>query len=83
MLGNLWSEFPDCLMQTHLSEQEEEIHWVKNLFPNATNYLNVYEQFDLVRENSIFGHCIHLSDKELDILQEKFFSCTVLHQTFL
>ena len=70
-LGNLWSEFPDCLMQTHLSEQEEEIHWVKNLFPNATNYLNVYEQFDLVRENSIFGHCIHLSDKELDILQER------------
>ena len=70
-LGNLWSEFPDCLMQTHLSEQEEEIHWVKNLFPNAKNYLNVYEQFDLVRENSIFGHCIHLSDKELDILQER------------
>ena len=70
-LGNLWSEFPDCLMQTHLSEQEEEIHWVKSLFPNAKNYLNVYEQFDLVRENSIFGHCIHLSDKELDILQER------------
>ena len=70
-LGNLWSEFPDCLMQTHLSEQEEEIHWVKNLYPNAKNYLNVYEQFDLVRENSIFGHCIHLSDKELDILQER------------
>ena len=70
-LGNLWSEFPDCLMQTHLSEQEEEIHWVKNLFPNAKNYLNVYEQFDLVRENSIFGHCIHLSVKELDILQER------------
>ena len=70
-LGNLWSEFPDCLMQTHLSEQQEEIHWVKNLYPNSTNYLNVYEQFDLVRENSIFGHCIHLSDKELDILQER------------
>ena len=70
-LGNLWSEFPDCLMQTHLSEQEEEIHWVKNLYPNSKNYLNVYEQFDLVRENSIFGHCIHLSDKELDILQER------------
>ena len=70
-LGNLWSEFPDCLMQTHLSEQQEEIHWVKNLYPNSKNYLNVYEQFDLVRENSIFGHCIHLSDKELDILQER------------
>ena len=70
-LGNLWSEFPDCLMQTHLSEQQEEIHWVKNLYPNSKNYLNVYEQFNLVRENSIFGHCIHLSDKELDILQER------------
>ena len=32
-LGNLWSEFPDCLMQTHLSEQQEEIHWLKIYFP--------------------------------------------------
>ena len=70
-LGKLWSEFSDCRMQTHLSEQKEEINWVNELYPNAENYLNVYEEFDLVRENSIFGHCIYLSEKELRILEEK------------
>ena len=58
-------------MQTHLSEQKEATNWVNELHPNAENYLNVYEEFDLVRENSIFGHCIYLSEKELRVLEEK------------
>ena len=70
-LGNLWTEHPDCIMQTHLSEQLEEINWVKELYPKSENYLSVYEKFNLVRENSIFGHCIHLSEKELEILEER------------
>jgi guanine deaminase len=32
-LGALWREHPDCLMQTHLSEQTDEIAWVKDAFP--------------------------------------------------
>ena len=70
-LGNLWSEHPDCIMQTHLSEQLEEINWVKELYPKAENYLSVYDKFNLVRENSIFGHCIHLSERELETLEER------------
>lgn len=34
-LGALWAENPDCLMQTHLSEQVDEIAWVASLFPTA------------------------------------------------
>jgi len=34
-LGALWAENPDCLMQTHLSEQVAEIAWMKELFPKA------------------------------------------------
>ena len=63
ILGNLWEEHPDCLMQTHLSEQEEEVRWVKKLFPNIKSYLEVYDKFNLVKEKSIFGHCIHLQKK--------------------
>ena len=43
----------------------------KTAISKAKNYLSVYEKFNLVRENSIFGHCIHLSEKELEILEEK------------
>ena len=69
-LGHLWSKYPDCLMQTHLAEQPEEIKWVKQLYPDSTDYLNVYEKFGLVGKKSLFGHSIYLSEREIDCLRE-------------
>ncbi|MEM6478593.1 MAG: guanine deaminase [Pseudomonadota bacterium] len=69
-LGALWAEHPDCLMQTHLSEQREEIAWVKELFPDARDYLDVYERFSLVGERALFGHAIHLEAREIDRLRD-------------
>ncbi len=69
-LGALWSEHPDCLMQTHLSEQLDEIEWVAQLFPDARDYLDTYEKFGLLREGGLFGHAIHLTDREKDRLRE-------------
>jgi len=63
-LGALWAERPDCLMQTHLSEQLEEIAWVAELFPDSGDYLDTYEAFGLVGERALFGHAIHLSARE-------------------
>ncbi|KPQ08196.1 MAG: guanine deaminase [Rhodobacteraceae bacterium HLUCCA12] len=63
-LGALWAEFPDCLMQTHLSEQSEEIAWVRALFPEARDYLDVYERFGLIGRGALFGHAIHLEPRE-------------------
>ena len=63
-LGSLWSEFPHCLMQTHLSEQTEEIEAVKRLFPRADDYLDVYETFGLAGRRALFGHAIHLTAEE-------------------
>ncbi len=70
VLGDLWSEHPDCLMQTHLSEQTDEIDWVKSLFPQARDYLDTYEAFGLLGENGIYGHAIHLEPREIDRLSE-------------
>jgi cytosine/adenosine deaminase-related metal-dependent hydrolase len=47
-MGALWAAHPDCLMQTHLSEQVDEIAWVKSLFPSARDYLDTYEAFGLL-----------------------------------
>jgi len=69
-LGALWAEHPDCLMQTHLSEQLDEIEWVANLFPNARDYLDTYEQFGLLGKGGLFGHAIHLTPREKDRLRE-------------
>ncbi len=69
-LGGLWTERPDCLMQTHLSEQTDEIAWVKTLFPEARDYLDTYEQTGLLGENGLYGHAIHLEPREIDRLSE-------------
>jgi guanine deaminase len=64
VLGALWREYPDCLMQTHLSEQHDEIAWVRALFPQSRDYLDTYEAQGLLREGAVYGHAIHLTDRE-------------------
>ena len=69
-LGALWAEHPECLMQTHLSEQTDEIAWVRELFPKARDYLDTYETFGLLGERGLYGHAIHLEPREMDRLAE-------------
>ncbi len=69
-LGALWREHPDCLMQTHLSEQTDEIAWVRDLFPQSRDYLDTYEAQGLLREGAVYGHAIHLTARERDRLTE-------------
>ncbi len=69
-LGALWAEHPDCLMQTHLSEQQPEIAWVRELFPQARDYLDTYEAFGLLGPRGLYGHSIYLEDREIDRLAE-------------
>ena len=69
-LGALWREYPDCLMQTHLSEQTDEIAWVRDLFPQSRDYLDTYEAQGLLREGALYGHAIHLTDREKSRLIE-------------
>jgi guanine deaminase len=69
-LGALWAEHPDCLMQTHLSEQLPEIDWVRGLYPEARDYLDTYETHGLIGPRAAFGHAIHLAPREIDRIAE-------------
>ena len=69
-MGALWAEHPDCLMQTHLSEQPDEIAWVRKLFTNARDYLDTYEGHGLLGPRAVFGHAIHLEPREISRLTE-------------
>ena len=69
-LGQLWAEHPECLMQTHLSEQVDEIEWVRALFPEARDYLDTYERYGLLGARGVYGHAIHLEPREKDRLKE-------------
>lgn len=69
-MGALWSENPSCLMQTHLSEQTDEIEWVRSLYPEARDYLDTYERYGLAGPGALFGHAIHLEPREISFLRE-------------
>jgi guanine deaminase len=68
--GQLLAKLPGALMQTHISESAGEIALVKQLFPNARDYTDVYDRFGLLGPRSLFAHGIHLSEREAQRLYE-------------
>lgn len=62
--ARLWREHPGVYLQTHLSENVGELAWVRELFPEAKRYLDVYEKYELFGPRSIFGHCIHIDEQD-------------------
>jgi guanine deaminase len=70
LAGKLLEEFPDVYLHTHLSENVDEVAWVKELFPDSTGYLDVYDRAGLVRDRSVFAHGVQLTDQEFQRLSE-------------
>ena len=63
--GTLWREHPDVLVQTHIAENRREIEWTAELFPQAKNYLDIYDQHGLIGRRAVLAHGIHLGEDEL------------------
>ena len=68
--GQLLAENPSVYLHTHLSENKNEIAWVKDLFPDNDGYLDVYDQNKLLGRRSVFAHGVHLHDSECQRLGE-------------
>jgi guanine deaminase len=56
--------------QTHLSEDGGEITEVARLFPEARDYLDVYDRAEALGPRTLLAHAIHLSDGEVERLVE-------------
>ncbi len=76
-LQKLKINYPQIRVQTHISENQEEIETTAQLFPQRKNYLDVYDHFGLVDKNTLLGHAIHLSDEEWDRVEAK--QASLLH----
>jgi guanine deaminase len=68
--GALLREHPGAWLQTHLAENRDEIATVRELFPSARSYTDVYDRAGLLGPRSIFGHCLHLTEEELQRLSD-------------
>lgn len=68
--GTLAREFPDCHIQTHMSENLDEIAFTLSLYPKARDYLDIYESHGLLSDRLLLGHCIHLHPREIARMAE-------------
>jgi len=56
--------------QTHLAEDAAEIAEVTRLFPEARDYLDVYDRAGGLGPRTILAHAIHLSEREVGRLAD-------------
>ena len=65
MAGALWREHPGTYLQSHISENRDEVAWVRELYPDRSGYLDVYDHYGHLGPRSIYGHGIWLTETEL------------------
>ncbi len=68
--GSLLKEHPACHLQTHINENHNEIAFTLELYPEAGDYLGVYESFGLLGAKTLLGHCIHMNERELGVMRD-------------
>src|SRR5690606_19465551 len=45
-----------------------EIAYAAELYPQAPDYLGIYEGYGLLGPKTLLGHCIHLTEREVSVL---------------
>lgn len=68
-LGRLSRE-RDLPVQSHLSENREEIELVRRLHPDCAQYWQVYDKYGLFHERTVMAHCVHSDARERAALRE-------------
>ena len=70
MAGRLCAEDHTLYMQTHVAENRDEVRWVRELFPEARSYLDVYARAGLLHARSVLAHGIWLDDADRAALRD-------------
>ena len=71
-LGRLQKEY-GLPVQSHLSENQGEVAWVKELCPASRFYGDAYDQFGLFGGNgkTVMAHCVSSSEEEIELIKER------------
>ncbi|SEN59109.1 guanine deaminase [Duganella sp. CF517] len=70
LAGELARAYPDTFIQTHVSENEAECAWVRELFPKSRSYIDVYDSYGMMRPRAMYGHCIWLDARDRERMAE-------------
>src|SRR5690606_11492456 len=66
MAGALMREHPNLHLQTHLSGNHDETTFAQELYPWSKDYTDVDDHYGVLGPKAVFGHSIHLSEREAD-----------------
>lgn len=70
-LGQMAEKY-DLPIQSHVSENRDEVSWVRRLHPDIPSFSEVYEYFGLLRKKrTILAHAIYLEQREKTLLKDK------------
>ena len=58
-------------IQTHISENRREVELVRELFPEAASYAQLYRSCGLLTDRTVLAHAVHLTDQEVEICREE------------
>ena len=59
-------------VQSHLSENKDEIAWVKTLEPDSTCYGDAYERYGLFGQTpTVMAHCVWTDGEELELMKRR------------
>lgn len=63
-LGRIAAEYPDIPVQSHLSENTDEIKWVRELHPECAQYWETYDKYGLWKQRTVMAHCVYSDQRE-------------------
>ena len=59
-------------VQSHLSENKDEIAWVQELEPESTCYGNAYDRYGLFGQTpTVMAHCVWTEGEELELIKRR------------
>lgn len=69
-LAKLFEKY-NLKIQSHLSENDGEIEWVRTLHPEFDSYGGVYDGMGLLNENTIMAHTVYSTEDEIKLLAKR------------
>ncbi|HLA72743.1 MAG TPA: guanine deaminase [Steroidobacteraceae bacterium] len=70
LAGALWKEHPGTYLQSHVSENRDEVAYARSIYPERAGYLDIYDHYGQLGPRAIYGHGIWLTDSELARMHE-------------
>ena len=70
LAGALWKEHPGTYLQSHVSENRDEVAYARSIYPERAGYLDIYDHYGQLGPRAIYGHGIWLTDAELARMHE-------------